>query len=168
MGDSVSDPAHSRHWIKQISQFNKWCMSLTQYWNSSLGQLPLPDTLSNDSLEHVLLLLSELRYLNGTLKAFKDKMTDLWEVNAILGARFPTQLTRQQGSHYVSSVQISKNLITGQAKVFENLVTYFTVWQRDQRFWNSSVWCLAFFFFFSKKPNSPDHPFYLSSPCNTR
>lgn len=41
------------------------------------SQLPFPDTLGTDSLEHVILVLSELRYLNGTLKAFKDKMPDL-------------------------------------------------------------------------------------------
>lgn len=101
--------------------------------------------------KHVLLLLSELTYLNGILKAFKDKMSDLWEVNTILGARLLTQLTSQQGSYYICSGQTSKKINYWTCwSLWKLLISYFTVWQRDQCFWNIFFWFLAFFFFFPR------------------
>lgn len=123
-------------------------------------------TPSTKSLKHVLLGFSEPRYLTCTLKAYKDKMPVLWEVNTILGARFPTQLTWQQGCHYVSSGQLSKK------------THYWTCWSLTT--WShtsvaekeTSTLEILFSSLMSgssfEKPNSWDQPFYLSSLCNSR
>lgn len=124
-----------------------------------------PATLSMNSLKHVLLGLTEPRYLTGTLKANKGKMPDLWEVNTVPEARFATQLTRQQSCHYVSSGQVSKKT---------HYWTCWSLWQHGHILWClKKIWALSKFSSLMpgssfEKPNSPDHPFYLSSLCNGR
>lgn len=123
------------------------------------------DTLCVSRLKHSLLCLFELRYLTGTLKASKDKMPGLWEVNTVLGARFPTQLTRQHSCHCVSSGQVSRKT---HYWLFWSLFTTYHILQCLKKRWALLNFTSLMSGSSIKKPNSSDHPFYLSSLSNSR
>lgn len=102
-----------------------------------------PAILSTNGPKHVLLGLSQPRYLIGTLRPIKTKCQIYEKSTLSLGPDFQHSLLGNRAAIMSALDRFPRKLITGHAEVFDNLVTYFSAWKRDEHFQNSLLWCLA-------------------------